>query len=401
MSVYLDIKKMQISRQMLYRVLYLLPILSISDVMSLYEGTLHNHVLYTTPFLIKIIKDVLIIASILYFFRARRCWNDYMFSGIALFWVLSLITLSCIVSYVHWGNFLLLIAGMRWSLPVILLCVLFGAVKKCDLIFIANILRWVFIVHFGFQIMEWVFGGSYYGVAFWGLNARSPGIFVIPNTGGLFTIFCAYMYMYFLDKKRNPFMYIIFALSAFLTGSGTAIVTILLLFFLDKIYLRRKMWLVFFPVVFVGVFALMMFVLSDIRPDSYVQISLGTRLHTLYEYMVSTSLFSKNFGITTNTGVELGVRYAIVADSLYASILGNLGWLGMTGFIFFVFALLYIAEAKKSKELFVFLNIFVIVSFTSIINEAFPMNYLSAILFAYFLRNAVDVRKAITREVYI
>lgn len=391
--------KMQISRSTLFRVLYLLPFFSINDVFALYEGTLHDKVQVATPLALKLVKDLLVAVTIVYFFRVRRRRFEYLISSMALYFLLALILLLSIISYGHWNNYLLLVAGVRWSLPVILLCVLIGAVKKNDLIFIANILRWIFIVHFAFQLMEWLFGGGYYGIGFWGLNARSPGIFVIPNTGGLFTVFCAYMYMFFLNQKRTPLMYFIFTFSAFLTGSGTAIVTILLLFFLDKIYLRRKLWLIFSPVVFLGIFAFVIFVLSDVRPDSYVELSLGTRFHILYHYMVSSGVFSNDFGATTNTAVQLGIPQAVVVDSLYASILGNLGWIGMFGFMIFIMIALYLAEMRKNKELFVFLNIFMVVGFTSIINEAFPMNYLTAILFAYLLNNVMDAGKIADQEV--
>ncbi len=382
-------------RRLLYSTLYLLPLFSISDVLSLYYGNLTSHIDFSTPIGIKLIKDFFLVISVFYFIFLKRERSSYFFSQASVWGLMTLVMLSISLTLIDNGNVMLIVAGLRWVLPFVLLCAAIGSISREDLVYVGNILKKIFIVHFIFQLLEWLFGGDYFGTTSLGLNARSPGIFVIPNTGGLFTVFCAFMYMYYSQAKNNMRMHIIFVFSAFLTGSGTAIVGILLLYLLDKIYSYRKVWAIFSPVILALLFGVMMIVLSSVRSGNYIQGSLGTRFGIIYGYIIDSHFFSMNFGHATNTAILLDIPSARVADSIYASILGNLGWIGMGIYILAVVYAFYISERYRDKELFVFVIIFSMVAFTSVISEAFPMNYISALLFAFFLRKrtvAADAR---------
>ena len=373
-------------KRLLYSTLYLLPLFSISDVMSLYYGSLTSHVSFTTPLAIKLIKDFFFLVSILYFFQLKREKDSAIFSQISVWGLMSLVTISIFILLVNDEDKMLILAGLRWVLPFVLIAIAVGVITKEDLIFIADILKKLFYLHFIFQLAQLFFGGHYYGISGLGLNARSPGIFVIPNTAGLFTVFCAFMVMYYTNTKHSFMIHAVFIISAFLTGSGTAIFVLLLMYISSYTYYYRKLLILFSPIIMIILLVVMMFVLKGVRTENYIQASLGTRLGIIFEYMINSNFFSSSFGTATNTANLMGIPSARTPDSVYASILGNLGWSGMLIYISAICYGFYISEHYKDKELFVFIVIFSMMAFTSVISEAFPMNYISALLLAYYLR---------------
>ncbi|MFH2135446.1 MAG: hypothetical protein ABII81_09785 [Pseudomonadota bacterium] len=371
-------------RRAIFLSLYLVVIVSFGEVQSLIAGTIANHVQLSTPLALKLAKDAVIWLAVLYFFICKRDRLNHTAIQIAWWGFVLLVGLSMTVSILNGESMMLSVAGLRWCAPIFLFIGAIGVVTKADIAFMALIMRRLFLVHFALQLIELFFAAPYFGLTPWGLNLRNPGIFVIPNTGGLFTVLAAFFCLNFSADKcgwRNKLMFIA---SALLTASGTAIVSLIVIYFIHYAYKFRGFWLLFAPLGLALALWVMSLAFSDIRGDNYLQASLGTRLEIIGSQMSDAGFISEAFGAATNTAFMLGVDSARAADSTYASVLGNLGWAGFAVFILGMVYAFYISEKNKSRDLFMLLSFSMLAAFTSILNEAYPFNFIMPILFAYY-----------------
>jgi len=105
----------------------------------------------------------------------------------------------------------------------------------------------------------------------------------------------------------------------------------------------------------------------------------------IFEKLGSYEVFwSTSFGSGTNTAILLsstmGNSYGIVADSMFNSLIKNIGLMGTLIYIIMLYRVFGIN--KESKYLMI---IYFIFSLTNIITESFPMNILFSVNIAYFL----------------
>lgn len=371
-------------RRFIFLSLYLVVIVSAGEVESLIAGGIVNHLQLSTPIMLKLAKDLVMWLAILYFFMSKRDRRNH--SAIQIIWwgMLLLVGLSVYRSALNGENLMLLAAGLRWVAPVFLFIGAIGLIREADIAYLAKIMKRLFFIHFALQIIELFYAVPYYGLTPWGLNARNPGMFLIPNTGGLFTVLAAFFCLNFSKDKCTWVYKLMFLASAFLTASGTAIVTLLIVFFVHYAYGFRRYWIPLAPIGFALVFWVMSLALSDMRGANYVSASLGTRMGIISSQVLDSSLISDTFGTATNTAVMLEEDLSRVVDSTYASVLANLGWVAFTFFLFALIYAFYISERHRSSALFSLICFSLLAAFTTILNEAYPFNFILPILFAYY-----------------
>lgn len=370
-------------------VIFLTPVFSIYESLALIFGGLVDNSTALTPTYIKIIKDIVFIllglGGFVGILRRNRV-NRYGLMGLLYFLLVVFTALA------YSNNFLIFLAGLRWTFPVLLITFLIPYITKDFLVKIANMLFGLFLLHFLFQIIQLFFAQGWFGRNALGLSLRNPGIFFIPSTAAFFTI-CVLFFTMFYQPNRvlRRFIFWLSPLSIFLTASGSGVVVYPVIM---TIYLVSKKFFKLLPIVVVILLFLAGHTVQDITGrDKVLEGSFATRIEIFVELIKQASLISQNFGYGTNTGVllanQLGLDLgAVITDSTYASIIANLGLLGLIITLVIVLIFATIAWLNKDKEKLVFVAIFGLFSATTNIVEAFPMNLLFSILVAYYLKNS-------------
>lgn len=371
-------------RRFIFLSLYLAAIVSAGEVQSLITGEIVDHLHLSSPLLLKLAKDMVLWLAIFYFVASRRSVPNGSATPIIWWGLVLSVGLSISCSILSGEGFMLIAAGLRWAAPIFLFIGAVGLITKTDIAYIAVIMKRLFFVHFALQIIELFYAAPYFGLTPWGLNLRNPGMFLIPNTGGLFTVLAAFFCLNFSREKCAWGYKVMFLISAFLTASGTAIVTLLVVYFIHSAYKFRRLWIPLSPLGFALIFWLMSLALSDIRGDDYVKISLGTRMGIINSQILNSNIISGAFGAATNTAVMLGEGSSRIVDSTYASVLANLGWIGFSFFLLALFYAFYLSERYKRSDLFSLICFCMLAGFTTILNEAYPFNFILPLLFAYY-----------------
>lgn len=158
---------------------------------------------------------------------------------------------------------------------------------------------------------------------------------------------------------------------------------------------RKKILTKFLPlyILFSSVF---LFLINIFRSD-YLEISAATRLQILYDTIMNTGFISESFGKFTNSYTLISKEMYIM-DSFYASLLGNLGYLG---FIFLLLVIVYLfifSWLKANVELVAFWVIIILFSFSTIITEVYLMNLLLPIAFAHLYLNKCNFKEDLKND---
>lgn len=371
--------------------------MSIFEVIALIQGTLTSQNSALTPWYFKGIKDLCFLVIVVYaitplilggkILKKTAICTGLWFAGILPSFLFSVPMVPVPI----------LVSGFRWALPMLLPAFLFHKLEISFMVKLTNVLIFLFLVHFLSQIYQLFFMGHWFGLNQWGFPTRLPGIFLIPNTAAFFNLLVLFFISKFKSKIIAMSMFVLIFLSTFSTASGTGIILLLIYAFFtlaSKIAIMRKNMRL---VMFLGVPFLIAIGLMSInlilpaRGSGYVIISLGSRLSILFDAF-SSGIFSASMGLATNAGVIFSnllptSSKAIISDSLFASILINLGYWGLM--FFGILAFIYFKpffQKKAIKELnfyTLFLILIVLFSFTTITFEVFPVNLLISIMIAY------------------
>jgi hypothetical protein len=373
----------------------LTPLFSFYEVLALLTSTVTSQTEALTPIYIKVMKDVffaLIIMLSIYKILRRMRANRHI---IIFLFLAGIIICNVCLTLINGGNYLLVLAGLRWSIPMFLPFFLIGTIDTKFMNKITKVLLPLFVLHFILQIYQLFNMQLWFGTNVFGLAARTPGIFMIPNTAAFFTVLCWFFFYYYGEytERQKIFFHIGAGISIFLTMSGTGIVVyalLLCILALGRRYL--KIVLPFFPIVVVLLLLLVTLVVG--RGEDYVQISGGTRVQIFIDELMNANLLTNSFGIGTNTGVllaesEMNVRGGKIVDSTYASLVANLGLVGLVLVTVSVILWLFSALRANRRDIYSFTIIFGLFGATTIIFEAFPMSLLFAVCFAHYLQSIV------------
>jgi hypothetical protein len=362
------------------------PLLSFQEVLSFIQGFLASQTEVLTSIYIKSLKDILlfsllILGSVGQLFYRKKMNN---IGVMILFLLISFIVLSLLCSINN--SALTHLAGFRWALPLFLPFFIYPFIDEVTIRKLGKLLNVLFVIHIGLQLMQLFFAGSWFGYNALGLSSRNPGFFLIPSTGGFFTICVFYVNTYLIRQTVRVRFYLIFwtFISAVLTGSGTALVVWTILFL---ILVMNKGLISLAPLFIVCLtpFYLIIFDVLLSRPTNYIEKSGGDRINIFVNTFIDSGWISTSFGKGTNTAVLLG--NGRILDSMYTSILFNLG---LVAFIIFCLLITWMgiqAIIRKSKTQIGFVLLIALFSATVIITEAYPMNLILVVIGAIYLKN--------------
>ncbi|MCX2532803.1 hypothetical protein OQ486_04815 [Plesiomonas shigelloides] len=360
-------------------------VMSVFDQIPMYSGTFTTLSSVGVFPAFKFIKDIIL--AVLFFallpiflYRAKN--KTLIFTLLFLLFVF----ISAFYTYFTTREIYFL-AGFRWILPVFIIIMLeVIELKKTERAFTCLIL-YIFIVNISTQIYQLAFMPHWFGTSGFGLSSRVMGIFMAPNTSAFFTCtaiaFLAYKKNYFGVKQVMAIISLGF-ISILLTRSGTGLITLVVLL---TIFLIPMRYIIFsalalsivLPIIFTNLDGLL-------NRENYVALSGIGRLNLIISSFERVGVLSSEFGYNTNTAnllfsmLEPTKNYE-AADSIVASIQGNLGYFGSVMYICAVFYFIYNALKNKNGARLSIICVYAIFGMTTVIFEAFPMIYLLPIIY--------------------
>jgi hypothetical protein len=370
------------------------PLFGIFEVLALISGTLTSQGEALTPVYIKVLKD-LVFASIILVGIAEVLVRRRIIFNISYTVFMALAIYSAFISF-YFMDFLIVVAGIRWILPVLIFPFIYRHVDIALQNRIANCLILLFILGLLLQITQLFLAVGWWGLNSFGLSKRNPGFYLIPSSMACFSAMTAYYARFYCNNVllRNYVVFLLVPLSIILTASGSGFIA-LVLFWSYLLYCRVKQKFVVLACATVLFISLLVFIpfLTE-REDIYE--SMQTRANMLTELVNPKNLLaSVNFGSATNTGVLLTATNrdantkSFVADSTVNSLINNTGIVSLLFFMYFLYNSLRHTKSRINISFFLLLLPFLL---TIIIFELFPINLLLMVNVAFFY-NQVDYNR--------
>lgn len=325
-----------------------------------------------SPLAIKFLKDIsyaCFITSVLYF-SYKHSFPLFGFTFIAFISTILVLAIFTLREY----DITTSLAGIRWAVPLLIFLI---SPNWAEHFSYRAAVKWLFgglFVCLAVQVYQLFFMPPVYGVIF-GLSARTPGIYLAPNSAAFFGCALAAFIMTVARTNKK------FALSAVLMStaisllaqSGTGIVVsalLIALVFTTKNHL--------FILVFAALPVFLVFQNLDAitMRDNMTEISGGDRVTVFLRIASDNFLSFDRFGFYTNAATltsDTG-RYRTAVDSLYASWIGNFGVFALPmamSLFLFVFVR---REEFEARYLYPPLAVFLLFSLSTISFEAYPMN---------------------------
>ena len=365
----------------------LTPLYSYGDVLLYFTNFDINLGRTNTPIWIKLIKDVLMILifflSVVLLLKRKKIPNQFFI----VFFILGVSVYSIIHSFYSTFGFLL---GVRWLLPVALSFFLLGILDNIFLFKVAKILIWIFFVHFAVQVAQLFMSTNWYGINFLNLSLRNTGIFFVPNTSAFFSILVLYfMFYYTVHSKVKIITLILIPISIIFTASGTGVIVYITIYAirLFKRFGVSNLLFVLLPILVAFSIPILDFVTGRV---GVVQLSFGTRYEIFKDLMLNSRMFSEDFGFGTASAYLLsnyidGRNIGIPTESLFSSIIVNLGTLPFLLFVSTLFTVLLKTFYMRSHDVFLFVVIYTMFGMTSPVLEVFPANLIMAVILSIYL----------------
>lgn len=356
---------------------------SATDMLQLFRDGQIDLLSYDGSPWLKVAKDALVVLGLavpsliaIVAFRARVLTRDSTL-------VLSIVVVATAISIVQNGP-VVAAAGLRWFLPIALIFLLPAFPPAFRPATASRLLLAAMTVNFAAQCVEVFTMPPVYGQVWFGLSARTPGFFLVPNSAAFFACVCTAAVLSFERRTTAAkAALVIGTASCVLTQSGTGLVAIATLWLVTFGGARRA------GIVLLGLLALplLFFGLDSITGrDDYLRLSGGERLRVFTDLVLPVAFQIDGFGVFTNTAslvldrARTAPEGTVVAiDSFIGAFVGNFGAFALP------VALLTVRFAVRSRyldwrRLSPLLVVYGLFAFTTIVTEAFPMSVLLPVL---------------------
>ncbi|MFA5139940.1 MAG: hypothetical protein WC728_11975 [Elusimicrobiota bacterium] len=350
---------------------------------------------FEMPWYYKGAKDILLGLVCLLFSGAILSKRRLRVSG-ALFLFFVFLLVCAVLNFLVLDNHVITLVGIRSLATLLLAFFSYCFFSEEEIAFLARCVVFVALLMVPLSIIQFLYGAQRYGALFDKYAARVAATFIQPSSLGVFLVLAIFLLSHYFprSKFRNCGLFVLTA-NVLLTGSGIAILGVVLLVFLS---VRRKL----IPssqstlspaLVFVLPFAVYFISLNlptiTSRPD--ILLSGQGRIDVIRQYFESqlsmqNVLFGKGLGYGTNSLFtifpELGGAYGFIPDSMYVSVIAQLGLLGLM--IFLILNVhVYAGSNSPLKEL---LLVVLFCGLTVNILELFPVNWIYPIVLGFLLR---------------
>lgn len=328
---------------------------------------------YDGPILFKIFKDLLyLLICVCVLLWAIRI-HKLPLNNISIFiyaCVAFAVTISLLINGVMTA-----VIGVRWALPFLIFFALGDWTRSFDR---SRVVLWLVIglvICLLAQIYQLFNMPPVYGEVLPGIPARTPGIFLAPNSTAFFACSSLACLMACADNRR--FLTVQASLIALticiLTQSGTGIIVC---FILILRLVTSNSTALFLTIALVLVGLVLPNLNSLTMREDYIALSGGGRLAVLFDIAKAEAFSFGSFGTYTNASNLMGddPQDMVAVDSLVASWLGNFGILSTLILLLlwlFVRYRMPDIDWKRAMPCVVVLGLF---SLTTVVFEAFPMN---------------------------
>lgn len=371
-----------ISNKKMYRVgAWCIPIIlmaaliqNYSEIQSVMSGEALKLYQVQGPIIVRALKDLTYI-SIIIAILLHSVQKKLQPISIGMF-IIFAISIFLSVRSIEEHDLLTAAIGIRWITP--LLIFMFARFWVLDFEGEKSI-YWIYaalLICFSLQVYQLFNMPPVYGTIF-GFSARTPGIFLAPNSASFFGCACA-AYIHVFSRGRFAHLLLSTVLASLITAlaqSGTgAVVCVALL--LHTFFARSPaVVLTFLALAIPATFANLDAILGR---DSFVELSGGGRIERFQEIVQQSAFEFNNFGYYTNAAnlADKNPQFRFAVDSLWASIIGNYGLFSLFIIVTFFFFLKKNFSGMKFIFYFSPLLVFFMFSFTTIVFEAYPMNIL-------------------------
>lgn len=353
---------------------------------------------FAMPWYYKGAKDILLILVYLgfvgaIFFRAKFRVS-YLLSLFFLFLFFYIILNLSLLD-----NYLLTLVGVRSLFTLLLAFFSYAFISYEEIRNLSKYVVMVALLMVPLSILQFFFGLHIHGALFERFSARVAATFVQPSSLGIFLVIAVFFVRYFSFKYQKIWV-LILSVNIFMTGSGIAILGLVLISILSlskrKTVFYSKILLVpaFLLLIPVAIYltALYLPALTD-RPDIFL--SGQGRIEVVKNYFsdnltTQNIFFGKGFGYGTNSLYtifpDIGAQYGFIPDSMYISMIAQIGFFGL---LFFLFINIY-AYAKSKNPIKDIILVFLFCGLTVNILELYPVNWIYPIILGFLLRRDPD-----------
>ena len=395
--------------RLLYIGLILTPIFGFQELLRIC-AVLSGSVNTEAEILIKSIKDFLLVMIFLLFLI--DVLNGRKFVNNLLVWLMiAIIFVSFFITSLDASPFLA-VMGMRSFSPFLMIFIAYNYLDMEMTRKIVKILSYVLVLEFCAALAQAFFGLPIEGVTYFGLAARPFGTFVHPWSFATFVCFVLCFRVGFdisLYKRatKGTWVFIIAStLFIFLAGSGTGLLTLSVFFisyFLFFFRVRPYIKAAVLPIV--SLIPLLAFAnLQLLTGRSNIYRSVQTRIDIFVDFVSSAGIkevtIGKSLGVGSNAAITLlrlnpiglkGANMLFVADSLYTSLIAQVGIFFLMTFIFFnIYLFVRAAQSKYQSANAIALLVIPVAIVASLGNnviELFPANWLLFIVYGLVLRS--------------
>lgn len=343
------------------------------DIMAIMSGeplALYQH---DGPIVFKILKDLLyLLICVCVMLWAIRS-NKLPLNNISVV-IYACVAFAAAISLLL-NDAMTALIGVRWALPFLIFFALGDWTRSFDR---SRVILWLLIgllLCLFAQIYQLFNMPPIYGEVLPGIPARTPGIFLAPNSTAFFACASLACLMACADHKRAlTVQACLLALTiCVLTQSGTGIIVCLILI-LRLVVPNSTALFLLIALICVGL------VLPNLNSltmrEDYIALSGGGRLAVLFDIVKAEAFSFGSFGTYTNASNLMSddPQAMVAVDSLVASWLGNFGILST---LIVLLVLLFVRNCmpeidwKRAMPCVVVLGLF---SLTTVVFEAFPMN---------------------------
>ena len=346
------------------------------------------------PVYVKVLKDLIFLTMFILgvFASFKFLWGWPRLALAALLFCVLSVTILMSLSQ----DLIYIAVGLRWSLPILVIPLIFKLVDHDLLIKMSSIVIKIFWLQLALQLVQvFIFTPTYFGmVNNFLIQARMPGMFFIPNTAGFFAMLVLYLQLFVVDQTKYLNYKIILAsfVSGYLTGSGTAL---MVWFAFVLLYTTKRLSL---GAILMPFFALIMAAFLSLefisgRGEGYIQTSLGIRFNVFLDLLLGSTIISETFGKGTATVYLMGLE-GIVTDSTFSALLANTGYLGYSIFMLVFVSAVFLSLVKGDIAFFALICLLFPYLSTSGVTEAYPMNLVISVVLAFLLKDGIQKRRS-------
>jgi hypothetical protein len=331
----------------------LLPINNLFEVVAMMNGLLpyRGWGMQLTPVYLKLYKDVFFVFFLFFlvfnFIAYRECrehFNIPILFPIIIFFCI--VALSFFLSLSN-GNYFGAISGLRSYLSLVYFLIGIAVSYYFDYKRISKPFIFIFLIHLTLQIFQCVKG---VGLPVFG-EMRSPGVFIVPATSGLFSLLAIF---YFKNCTKRC-LFLLSILSLILSTSSIGLLSLVAAYsysisnrLFGRNFLIKSIISSFFLIITISFFFLYAAELSG-RGDAVFE-SLDGRISIITTFFERAGfddfVYGGRFGLVTAQAILSNLEDGFIADNTFLGLYASMGFFSLIPFFFFIFLTFSLSKDK-------------------------------------------------------